>query len=101
MNKNIRLIHNQLQSDDHVIVTYKTHSPTFLSIHWHNFFELEIVTKGSGEVSCNNKKYPIKPGMVSLLTPLDFHEYSITSETDIINIQFLADTLHEEVQSFL
>lgn len=101
MNKNIRLIHNQLQSDDHVIVTYKTHSPTFLSIHWHNFFELEIVTKGSGEVSCNTKKYPIKPGMVSLLTPLDFHEYSITSETDIINIQFFADTLHEEVQSFL
>lgn len=101
MNKNIRLISNQLQSDQRIVINYKTEIPSFLSIHWHNFYELEIITNGSGEVLCNNKKYPVKPGMVTILTPLDFHEYSLTSDTKIINIQFFAENLHEEAQTFL
>lgn len=59
-----------------------------LSVHWHDFYEFDIVTEGSGETVCNGKKYSMKRGTVSLLSPLDFHEYSVYENVKLINIQF-------------
>jgi AraC-like DNA-binding protein len=43
------------------------------NIHWHEFYEIEYITEGSGEYVIDGKKYPICPGMLFLMTPLNFH----------------------------
>lgn len=59
-----------------------------ISMHWHDFYEIDIVLTGSGKTVCNGKTFPVKRGLVSILAPTDFHEYQVNGEMDIINIKF-------------
>ena len=59
-----------------------------VSMHWHDFYEIDIILSGSGETVCNGKTFPVKRGMVSILGPTDFHEYRIEDEMELINIKF-------------
>lgn len=45
-----------------------------VSVHWHDFFEMEIVLSGSGTHVLNGTAKPLSRGMLFLLTPADFHE---------------------------
>ncbi len=42
-------------------------------MHLHDYYELEIVLEGQGEQNLNGTVYPISPGCVYFLTPIDFH----------------------------
>ncbi|MBE7030542.1 MAG: helix-turn-helix domain-containing protein [Ruminococcaceae bacterium] len=44
------------------------------SNHWHDHYEIEYITEGTGTHIFNGAKYPIYPGTLHLLTPTDFHE---------------------------
>lgn len=68
-------------------IHYKTLNKSTVT-HWHNFYEFDIIVSGNGKTVCNGKKYALKRGMVSLLSPLDFHEYIISEDVKIINVQF-------------
>ena len=67
-------------------------------LHWHDFFEIELIKEGSGTHILNGKKYPISKGCAYLLRPADYHE--ITSEEgegeiEIVNVTFKAELLNE------
>lgn len=66
-------------------------------MHWHNFFELEMVLNGSGKSICNNKTYTIKRGMISYLTPTDMHQYIITSDMSVLRVHFTLESINPEI----
>ncbi len=56
------------------------------NLHWHDFYEMEIITEGSGSYYVNGVKYPLKRGSAYLVTPVDFH--LIKGEFKLYNISF-------------
>lgn len=68
-----------------------------ITVHWHEFYEFEIILSGTGEILFNNKIFPIKPGTTSLTTPVDFHELNITSPLHILCIQFSTESISKDI----
>ena len=67
------------------------------SVHWHDFFELEMVLSGSATHLLNGKSYRIQPGSLYLLTPADLHTLLPDPDSEdtvmtLLNISF-TDTL--------
>lgn len=65
-------------------------------LHWHDFFEIEIVLKGSGRQVLNGNTYDMQQGTVYLLTPTDFHEIVAAEEILLINIMFHESMLSKD-----
>ena len=70
-----------------------------ISLHWHNVYEFDIVLSGSGEMICNGQTWQIRRGLVSLLSPADFHEYRDCSDVSIVNVQFSEKGIGYEILS--
>ena len=66
-----------------------------VAVHWHSYFELEIVVDGKGRQFLNDEEYTIKKGCAYLLNPTDFHR--IIPETPLVlwNISFDEEMLSE------
>ena len=43
-------------------------------LHWHSFFEIEIVVSGSAVHTLNSEEYEIGRGSAYILSPIDFHK---------------------------
>ena len=69
------------------------HSST---LHGHDFYELEIVTAGSGISRLNGKDVSAEYGTVFFMTPADFHEYDSVDGFCLYNIQFTAEAISSE-----
>lgn len=88
----IRTINKSFTKTNNLIYEKKTLSNP-VSLHFHNFYELEVVTNGEGYTYLNDVKYEIKKGAVILLTPKDFHNYFFNSQTTFINVQFTHEAI--------
>ena len=44
--------------------------------HWHEFYEIEYIIEGTGDYVIDGENHPIEPGMLFLMTPLNFHSVS-------------------------
>ena len=66
-------------------------------MHWHDFYEFELILDGEGSIVCNDKTYPIKPNMISFVTPLDFHEIHMKSNIYEFCIQFTPASISKEI----
>lgn len=58
--------------------------------HWHDFFELELILSGSGNYIIDGVHYPIVPGMLFFITPMNFHRVE-TQECSLYNLMFSGD----------
>lgn len=58
----------------------KRHSFFSKNVHWHNYYELELVTAGKGTHIINGTSYRFRAGDVFLLRPSDFHEFDLKEE---------------------
>lgn len=73
-----------------------------ITLHWHNVYEFDIVLSGNGETVCNGRKWELRRGMISLLSPRDFHEYKNCTDVRLINIQFSEkDISYQTLSRFL
>ena len=82
-----RLMRKEFLKNGKNVMAQKRRAKSF-ALHSHDYFEIEIVLRGSGEQYINSKRYDIKRGNVYLLTPADFHEVKYFEESEIINISF-------------
>lgn len=64
-------------------------------IHWHSYFEMEIILSGSGKYIVNDIAYDISENNVFLLTPTDFHYLEVTQPIQLINISFDEEMIGE------
>ncbi len=75
-------------------VKEKTYNNTEkVSIHFHEYYEIEIITKGSGIMTLNGSEIPFKKGMVFFILPNDFHKIDFFEESQIYNISFCEEVL--------
>ena len=54
--------------------------------HTHDFYEINIVMKGSGIHHIENARFDVKAGDVFVIPPLTVHAYSDTRELDVHHI---------------
>ncbi len=43
------------------------------TLHWHDYYEIELIIGGSGTHVFNGNRYPLSRGSAYLLSPMDFH----------------------------
>lgn len=72
-------------------------------LHWHEFYEMELIREGSGTHIYNGQTYPLVKGVFFLLTPADFHEVipDTGSTLHLINIKFSDEAIREELRDML
>lgn len=74
---------------------------TVYPIHWHDFFEFEIIVSGQGEHIYNGSVYTIASGCAYLMCYNDFHGLSATSDITLYSIHFSRSLLPSELADFL
>lgn len=73
--------------NSHIELAKKT-LKTPVRMHLHEYYELELILSGSGEQDLNGTVYPIGPGSVYFLTPIDFHAITPVQPLEILNLSF-------------
>lgn len=69
-----------------------------VKMHLHEYYEMEVVLSGKGYQNLNGTLYPLEPGSVYFLTPIDFHEVVPNGEIEIANLSFDEGILSPEMQ---
>lgn len=74
-------------------------------IHWHKYYELEIVLSGEGIQVINSKKINFSKGTLVLMSPQDFHHVESTDKEGgvltILGCCFYSNILSEEISKLL
>ena len=66
-------------------------------LHWHDFFEIELILAGKGIQRLNGVCYEIQKGSIYFLTPADFHEIHVQEKLILINIMFRESIIPSEL----
>ena len=66
---------------------------TNTSVHWHDFYELEMFLSGRGITVINGQSYTFSTGDISFLTPSDFHNLLPEEDVMVLNITFPAASI--------
>ena len=84
------LLNNQrIQLDEGKKITVEMHTVHLHHpLHWHSFFEIEIILSGEGKYVVNDVEYDLSDKNVFLLTSTDFHCLKLNGTAEIINISF-------------
>ena len=97
MNGQSRLGRSEINIKTGVAVMKKCGLPP-ITLHGHDFYELEIITDGSLTTICNGKVIECRRGDAFLMTPLDLHEYHSCDGATIYNLQFNGDAVSDELR---
>ena len=87
-------------SSSDISISRRTINENF-DIHWHDFFEIEIVLGGKGTHNLNGTIYNLEEGSIYLLTPTDYHDVCPKNNLDIFNIMFNETLLSDEFLSLI
>ncbi len=91
-----RMVRKKFPVGQNYIKNHKVNHPP-VNRHWHDCYELEIVLAGSGITLCNGRQYVVQRGMISLLSPMDLHEFTDCSQLELLNIQFSGGDIDNEL----
>jgi len=70
-----------------------------VKVHWHEFYEIELILDGSGTYSIDDIDYPIQAGSMFIMSPISFHRPVFTANTRLINFMFTMDACDLECLS--
>ena len=88
MKKNAKGISRiEKESARHVSVQLKDFNKE-VRVHWHSFYELELVLDGIGTHILNGVEHTVKRGSAYLLTPTDFHTVKAIAPMRLWHITF-------------
>lgn len=73
------------------------------NIHFHGFYELELMIDGCGVYEINNISYKAERGALFLTTPADYHTYSLKDKETLkfYTVQFMPANINDEIASRL
>lgn len=83
--------------DDGGICLVQRHLTRDFDWHWHEFYELEYVTAGSGTVYINDRAYPVRPHTLLFLSPIDFEKIEVSPSLTLVNLAFSGDVVDPSV----
>ena len=99
MKKNIRLIKKK-QDNKQTIFFERKNLKLSSTVHWHDFYEIDIILSGNGSTMINGKNHLLNEGTMSFMTPSDFHDIS-SCGVNIFNIQFSEECVDHEILNAL
>lgn len=67
------------------------------NLHGHDFYELDVISSGSARSTTNGKSSVVRGGTVIFMTPADFHDYSECDGVNILNIQFVTESISGDI----
>lgn len=70
-------------------------------LHWHSYFEIEIILSGTGKYIINDVEYDISVNDAFFLNPTDFHYLDVDEQTELINISFDNNILDDKDMALL
>lgn len=73
----------------------------FTDTHWHDFYEIHVITQGTMTEHINGHEIEMGPGWIYFLKPYDVHEYQSHGPVSLYKIQFLIDILDPDIQKIL
>ena len=73
----------------------------FVPLHYHDYFELEIITEGKIEHKLNDTHEIIGVGDAYLLSPMAIHSVKILEDVKMINICFAENALSDNLNLFI
>ena len=84
---------NRLEAERYIgrqrkIMAEQKQVETDFYLHWHEYFEVEIILGGKGWQTLNGRRDPLHKGAVYFLTPTDFHEVFVEEPLSLYNISF-------------
>lgn len=90
-------------SDDENFVLRKMHIKKGMEypLHWHNYYEFEIILDGEGEHIYNNKKYEVLPGDAYLMSYYDFHALTAKKDITLLSLHFNESAVHDELSHII
>lgn len=56
--------------------------------HFHEFLEIEYILSGSGTYCIDGQIYPIAPGMLFFMSPINFHKVQVSGRAEVFNVMF-------------
>ena len=62
-----------------------------VDVHWHEFYEIELILSGVGTYNIDGIDYDISPGKLFLMSPSSYHYIDFDQDTEIINFMFVPD----------
>lgn len=78
-------------------------TPNCVSLHWHQYYEIELIIEGEGTQIINSFEVPICPGTITVVSPEDFHriESKNNAPLKIVNLCVVPEVLSEDLISLL
>ena len=70
-------------------------------LHWHDFFEIDIILDGEGYQNFNGTEHPLRAGTAYILKPTDFHGLHADTPLRLFNIMFNESILSDEFVAML
>ena len=62
-------------------------------LHFHDYYELEIILEGEGVMTLNGKDIYFSPNTVFFISPDDFHRYTLKKDATVLNVSFCEEML--------
>jgi len=78
-----RFIQHEFLKVSHFTMSHWEHP-----VHTHNHFELVFIHKGSGTHSLSGMDYRYTPGMLFIISPSDYHTFTIEAPTEFTFLKF-------------
>lgn len=88
-------------TDDFLITEKNIRAGQEYPLHWHDYFEFEIIISGCAEHIHNQSKYIAGEGNAYLMSYYDFHSFKAITDTKLIGIRFGNNVLSEELTKFI
>lgn len=92
--------------EDHIrngyrVATVRKSGRVSTIVHFHEFFEIELILEGEGEHMLNGERTVARRGSIYLMTPADFHMLELTPPSRLVTIMFdervISDGLMDEI----
>ena len=83
-------------------VSFRENTGSF-SMHWHDYYEIEVVVAGGGNFVFNGISYEVKAGQLCFVSPIDFHSLSM-KDSDLLmnyNISFVEELMSDTLMMFI
>jgi AraC-like DNA-binding protein/quercetin dioxygenase-like cupin family protein len=98
-----RLSESELIGNPPSFQVFRTSLKETYPLHWHEFYELTFIIAGMGSHTVNGETHSLEPGILFLLTPVDFHLLvpDPGQTLEVFNIIFSGDFLDDELRQWL
>ena len=93
----------ELTDEKKILVSthHSIHKNADETLHWHDYFEFEIVLEGNGFHNYNGRLCPVQRGDAYLMTHYDFHTISPLTDMVFLHIAFHEDTVPGDMSTAL